>query len=292
MSTVIKLSAWVLKLAGDLTEEGRIARFDLLHTVEGEMPERCHSMNVADGISDIDMIANELMTTAEQDAATRAAGSSQRYVVAAFRGKNQEADVTFPFVLSGRRGAGFGSFGDSDSPNEKGVIGVSLRQMNESHRLIMNMANATAGHLVQENERIRAQRDKLEEDRFKLRLEAEELLDRKEERELEKARELQRAKRADEMIGMLLSLAPLVLSRLLGKDAGKMVEGVALRDMSVGKLLGNLSESEIMGVINSLEGQNRMVFLEAYKSYRDEHMRKDAEKPRELQDAPPVDQKH
>jgi len=52
-----------------------------------------------------------------------------------------------------------------------------------------------------------------------------------------------------------------------GAGSGHDVKHAVARDTVIARLLENLSEKEALGVVEALEGTNRLVFMELYKSY-------------------------
>jgi hypothetical protein len=280
-----KFLKWLIRQFAHLTEKGRICRVDLMHTIEGEGADRCGRWDPEEG-QDIEMLSQEIWECAEHDASTRSAGTRQRYVVLTFdRPDVLDPVASFPFVITSRGMPGY--LGDnSDPPNEKGVTAQLIRQVENQHRIIMHSASAQAMEL----ERERAARMKAEDRAMSMLEKEQELLDRHAERQIETAKNLMRAKRQDDMMAVLIGLAPLVAAKFLGgnEGIGKLAEAGAARSMAIGQILKNLSQEEAIGIMQSLKGTNKMAFLELYKSYAEEDEKTQAEKPEVLRDAAPA----
>jgi len=259
----------------------KIERFELYHTVEESPAERIQVFGGLEEGVDPQELGQALWEMGENDAATRALGVPQRYVVWSFRTGNPEMDSQWAFSIRGKTNArGSLDMGESsDPPTERGVAGAVLRHNEALHRMMMLMTDATAGRLAAELQQER-QRRKESEDKMSAMLDMrEQLLDQKAERELHTAQETAKARRHDEMMTMFISMAPLLLSQVLGQKGFGADAGAAMRDTAIGKMLKGLSQEEAMGVIGSLKDNNRMAFMELYKSYAQESAEAEEKKP-------------
>lgn len=275
---------WIKFQVADLTEKGPITRVEVWHSIEGEGAERCQVFGVEQGAS-VDELAQMVWDTAEHDASTRTPGVTQRYSVAAYRGENIEHEGQHPFNIRGHGTGGLMLGQDTESPTERGQTAHMMRHDGDMHRMMMLMANSTAGALATELDRERKRRELVEDRMLDVTRLYQEVLDKKQERELEAAREATKARRQDELMGMVMSMMPLMLSKLLGGGAeGGM--GAVLRDQAIGKFLKSLSREEGEALLSSLSGPHRMAFLEFYTSYSKEDAKDQAKKPIILRDPP------
>ena len=269
-------------------DEGRnIIRFELYHSVDGEGGARLHSLPVTTPMN-VGEASQELYTQAEVDSETRSSGVPQRYIVAAFCESEREPLYTFPFLIRPNPLSAHKLMGqDTEPPTEKGMLSHVMRHDETMHRMMMVMADATAGKLAnavtQKDERIAH----LEEQQAKFFEMSQRLLDRTQERELERSLAVQRAKRMDELMGMAMAYTPMVLGAITGKLAPKTMEPLAkskARDDGIRQLLSNLSEEEAMNVIGAMKPANQAVLIQLFQSYQEDVKKEQASKPEILRD--------
>lgn len=266
---------------GDETPQP-LCRVDLLHTVDGDGIEKLETMRVSDD-TDPENLAGELYAAAEHDAQTRTSGNVQRYVVLAFRETSERAehDSSFAFICrvnSSKLLMG----GDTEPPTDKGVTAHYMRHDENMHRIMMQTQEALMGRVATELARETTRREKAEERNDKLKEREEELLDRKFEREMMRAQALQSQKFFAELAGLVTTVAPLVMGRLLAGKEGAMAPSA--RDVSVQKFLKSLSQTEVQGIIASLKTPNQIALMELYNSYAESEKVSEAKKERILQD--------
>ena len=279
------LVGWIRKQVADLTEDGVIDRFELWHVVDGESGERCQTISRPDGEDenfDVELLAQGIWDIAEHDSGTRTTGVPQRYVVWAFRaGAGDEPCSTHPFILRGRGASPFMMGGDTEPPTEKGQIAAHLRHSENQHRMIMHFAESLSGRLSKELDSERQLRVTLQDKVVESYSVFQDLLDRKADRETEQARELSKARRHDEMMGMLMAFVPLIMAKLAGgKDGiGQILPKQGLRDHAIGKFMRELSQEEFMGILKSVSPAKQAALLEVYKSYREDDQKEELKKP-------------
>jgi len=257
-----------------------VNRFELFHAVEGEGAERCQvfpteeSMNLAE-------LAQQIWDVAETDAETRTAGMPQRYVLWSYHGEAMEPQSQHPFTLRGRAaGALMTSSQDSEPATDRGERAQQMRQLENQHRMIMLMADSTAGRLVTELQREQARREAAETRMMEITRREQDLLDRKAERDLAVAKEESRQAVIHDLARSVMSFVPLLAAKFLagtGPIAG--TANGAARDQAVGRVLKNLSTEEIEGVMSNIKDKNKLAFIELYKSYRDDDAKEQEKKP-------------
>lgn len=298
-----RLEKWVNRMVTDLTDEGPVVRFELWHAVDGLNSTRLETIAIpslptgpskpnedgeeeileaGDAVSGSDIV-DSFMEAAESDAATRM-GSPQRYVSLAFRAeKTDEHSASFAFLIRPSREARLGD--DSEPGTERGVTAHVLRHNENVHRLLMQASETMLGRACQELERERGRREKAENFRDEFVLKYQELMDRTTERRIHEARELQKAKRLDELMGVVTAMVPLALAKFLpGAPGVPSLPGAQdPTAMGVQKIFGNMSEKELMGVLQALDGPNRMAVMQLYEQMRERDAAERAEKPEILQ---------
>lgn len=273
------LTKWVTRMMADLTEEGPPHRFELYHTVDGGV-ERLEIVRLKEG-SEASDISQLLFDSARHDMETRS-GGHQRYTVALFRSENQsEPEVQFPFRLQPKVGSSW-SGGDTEQPTEKGERAQVMRVQNESHSIIMRMAESVGGRLSHENDRLHKELLEARQREHLRNLEFEDLQDRRMDREVERAARLQREKMMGDLVGSLLPLAPHVVSQLLSavskigsggkKDESKnghesevakaltpRASDAEAREVLLKDLFANMSQEEQKGLFQAVDPMHRMV---------------------------------
>jgi len=284
------LLKWLTRYLSDVTEEGVIARFELFHTIEGEHADRLELWrNSADDPRDPQELAQEMQDAADRDIQSRISGQPQRYAVYAFRAENEahEGQMSFlvrPSLHQSRYGE------DSEPPTEKGVIAHFMRQNENMHRLMIGSQQATVGQLTSDLERERSARQKSEDLHWNMFDKYQKLLDKEHERRIAEAKELMKARRLDEMLGVATALLPIVVTKLLGSvnqqstpapttalAQAPMAPALAAeyptdpKDVAIRQFFAGLSEVEISGVLGSLSGTNQLALAELHRAFSDEH---------------------
>lgn len=283
------LANWIGKLAADLTPEGSITRLVLWHSVDGDGGDTLCTIEMEGRPQDEDPddLVMEIWDEAWQDACTRPQGSHQRYVVQAYRGDNSQSEDSKPFTIQGT--AVTSLIGNAtEPPTPRGLLSQEMRQNDTMHAMMIRMCEATAGSTSvallkerEENERLRQKGYEFIELREKL-------LDRQHERDMER----DKAKRTDERVDALLTLAqgllPMVAAKFLG--AGKPgnsadetvavsspavlpssgIAAAAARDKSVGGLLSSLRPEQIENIFATLDPEQSLALMEVYTTHRDE----------------------
>lgn len=271
--TIIK---WLNRQSADLTEEGAITLYELYHAVTGENPERLERFPASD---DNEELSHSIWSIAEHDASTRTSGRVQRYLICAYRDKENEPSSSHPFKVMGKAVNILSD--DSDPASEKGALGAVMSQNKALHNTLMQLTEATSGRLARDLEVERRKREALETRLMEQFEKIQSIEDRAHERELEKARELRSAQRHEQIMGMLVSVAPAMLSRIIGSNsAGASM----MRDESLGQFLKNISAEEMGAVMNALKTPNRIALLELYAAHRDKFEAEEKDKPKILRE--------
>ena len=285
------LVRWLTRYLSDVTEEGAIARFELFHTIEGEHADRLELWrNSADDPRDPQELAQEIQDAADRDVLSRISGQPQRYGVYAFRAENEEHESQLSFLV--RPGLHQTRYGeDSEPPTEKGVIAHFMRQNENMHRLMIGSQQATVGQLTSDLERERSARQKSEDLHWSMFDKYQKLLDKEHERRIAEAKELMKARRLDEMLGVATALLPIVITKLIGTinpqptPATTTSEPLAVtpappalaaeypvdpKDAAIRLFFAGLSEVEISGVLGSLSGTNQLALAELHRAFSEE----------------------
>lgn len=286
-----KLTVWIKSRLTNIDiedDEGKATtRFELYHAVDGEGMGRVHTMPVTSPMNAAEA-AQEFYGCAESDAETRTSGVPQRYIIGAFCESEREPTHSFAFVIKSNPLSYSKLLGqDTEPPTDKGMIAHVMRHDETMHRMMMVMTDATAGKLAhavaQKDERIQYLEEKMMSS-FEM---YQKLLDRSQDRELERAEAIQRSKRMDELMGMAMAYAPILMGAIAGKLAPKNLEPLAkskTRDDSIRQLLSNMSEEEATKVISSLKPMNQAALIALFQSYQEDVKKEQEGKPEILRD--------
>ncbi len=263
----------------DVTEEGSISRFDLMHTTDGGLAERIAACRLkGPGEDDALDIVQTLWSEAEHDTTSREGGTSERYVILAFRSDTQQdPEAQYGFRIQCK--APF-SGASSEAPSEKGERAQSMRHSNENHNIMLRFAEAVGGRLAGELDRETKRRHELEEKIAKMSDAFEDHQDRRLDREILRAGLLQREKLMGDVVQSLVPLIPLVAAGLISKFAGagtdkngkhsevaKMLtanSGVSERETLLKTFFANLDDAEGAKLLEAIKPLNRTALIEIH----------------------------
>jgi hypothetical protein len=262
-----KVVKWMTKMLSSLTENGRVCRVELFHTIEGAPADRCIALGIEEG-QDVGELSQELWEVAEHDSSTRDFGMPQRYVIRLFDVPTGDDHLAvYPFTIRGRATSAY-SDSASEPANERGLMAQFMRTIENQNRLLVHNAALTSSELDRAVKRARDAEDR----ELITRKLHEELQDRTVEREIQKAKEIMRAKRTDELIGQVIPLLPLLLTKFL---QGAITTPAALQmpekspfDAEIEAFLTGLTRDEMQGVMTALRGVNQLTMVEIWKSYQ------------------------
>lgn len=288
MTEPADLLKWIRRQRLDIhageDEEGRtIVRLDLIHTIDGEGFEKLETFMVSDDNESEDL-ASRLYDAALHDSETRMSGAPQRYSVLGYRKlEARDHECQYPFVI--RQASTQNMMGSgTEPPTDKGVTAHYMRHDENMHRLMLQGSEAMMGRLANELQRETARRVSAEDQVLKVREHEQELLDRKMERELRFGRELHNAKFLADLGGLVTSLAPLIVGKLL---AGKESIGTAAplgRDLSIQKFMKTLDQDKIMKIMAALDPAQQVTLFELYQSYAQDEEKEQQKRPEVLRD--------
>jgi hypothetical protein len=271
------LVKWLTRMLADITEAGAIGRFELIHKIEGEHAERLDIWRSdADSPRNPDDLAQEMQDAAQRDAQSRVSGLPQRYVVYAFRGQSEDHESQHAFLV--RPGSHVTRLGeDSEPPNDKGVIGQSMRHSESVHRLLITGGEVMIGRLSSELEKERDARQKAEQLNWSVFEKYQSLLDREHERRIAEAKELMKARRVDELMGVVTALVPILATKLLGKPPAAAADQPQLgpatdsapdpKDLAVRHFFSCLSETEITSILGCISSSSQIALAQIHSSF-------------------------
>jgi hypothetical protein len=271
------LVKWLTRLLSDVTEGGAIGRFELIHKIEGEHAERLDIwQNGSDNARSPEELAQEIQDSAQRDVQSRVTGIPQRYVVYAFRGQSDDHESQHAFLV--RPGLHLSKQGeDSEPPTDKGVIAHALRHDENVHRLFISGGEALIGRLSTELERERDARSKAELQNWTMFEKYQGLLDRDHERRIAEAKELMKARRVDELMGVVTALLPILATKLLGGGqpqqlpaASDATVAVDPKDAAVRHFFACLSETEISSILGCISSSSQIALAQLHGAFSNE----------------------
>jgi hypothetical protein len=274
--TIVK---WLTRMLADITEAGAISRFELIHKVEGEHAERLDIWRCdSDSPRSPDDLAQEVQDSAQRDAQSRVTGLPQRYVLFAFRAQNEEHESQHAFLV--RPGSHLSRMGeDSEPPTEKGVIAQSMRHGESMHRLFISGGDVLIGRLSSELDKERDARAKAEQLNWSFFEKYQTLLDREHERRIAEAKELMKARRVDELMGVVTALVPILATKLLGNAPARAGEPPQLgspqtapdpKDVAVRHFFSCLSETEVTSILGCISSSSQIALAQIHSSFTGE----------------------
>jgi len=273
------LIKWLTRFLSDLTEDGPVTRFELLHKIEGESADRLEVWQHSQEKSrEPEELAQEVQDAAERDMGSRTTGQPQRYVVCVYRADSAQHESQHAFQL--RPPLHFAKRGeDSEPPTEKGIVAHFMRHDENVHRLFVSSGEALIGRLATEVERERSARVKAEELNWSMFEKYQGLLDREQQRRVEEAKELMKARRVDELMGVVTALLPILATRFLGGQQPALAlqpgvtnalpapETIDPKDAAVRHFFSRLSETEISSVLGCLASSNQIALAELHRAF-------------------------
>jgi hypothetical protein len=271
------LVKWLTRLLSDVTEGGVIGRFELIHKIEGEHAERIDIWrNESDNARSPEELAQEIQDSAQRDVQSRVTGIPQRYIVYAFRGQSDDHESQHAFLV--RPGLHLSKQGeDSEPPTDKGVIAHCLRHDENIHRLFISGGDALIGRLSTELERERDARSKAELQNWTMFEKYQGLLDRDHERRITEAKELMKARRVDELMGVVTALLPILATKLLGGGQLQQLPAAAdatitvdPKDAAVRHFFSCLSETEISSILGCISSSSQVALAQLHGAFSNE----------------------
>jgi hypothetical protein len=271
------LVKWLTRLLSDVTEGGAIGRFELIHKIEGEHAERIDIWrNESDNARSPEELAQEMQDAAQRDVQSRVTGIPQRYIVYAFRGQGDDHESQHAFLV--RPGLHLSKQGeDSEPATDKGVIAHALRHDENIHRLFISGGEALIGRLSTELERERDARSKAELQNWTMFEKYQGLLDRDHERRITEAKELMKARRVDELMGVVTALLPILATKLLGGGQLQQLPAAAdatitvdPKDAAVRHFFSCLSETEISSILGCISSSSQVALAQLHGAFSNE----------------------
>jgi hypothetical protein len=238
------------------------------------MEDRLETIVIEEG-ADPAALTEHAWSLSELDCAARPRGAQQRYTLRFFRAGSEERDSQISWLHRGRAAMHEGHAGDTDPPDQRGLVAVALRSMIESNRQLAIMTESVAGTLAQELTEERRQRKALEARQQEQMILQNSLLDMRAERELTMQAEARKSVRNERLFEGLSSLVLLVGGEFL-RSRGLNATTSHTRDAAFAEFMKSLNEEQIQGIVKVLGPDQALFVVEALKQFKREHDEREA----------------
>jgi hypothetical protein len=282
-----ELTKWVANALTEVTEDGGLSRLELYHAIEGEGLERLQVIRLdADNQLSAEEISERLWTLAEMDAENRTMELRQRYEVRSYIGTNEDQESLCGFVISPTSRVGMPHGSSSTPPTERGTIAHFMSHDERMHTLMVQYSESTAARLMRENKHQADVIQKQNDNAMKVYELVQNLMDKQTERDIERAKATQSARRLDDFMGLLLTITPLIAAKYLGPKAEALASpslpAKAARDESVMQFLSTLRSDQFATILSALDTSQQISLVHLAKDFALESEKRDAHKPEVL----------
>lgn len=226
--------------------------------------------------TDLDLLADSIIDTLVQHA--NGLGELQRYELLSFAGTGAAHMKTHTMNHRGPSLSDDGSGSDSgmdmpgsmtEGPTTRGHMHMMMRMTNDMHKSSIggygNMVLMLTRQLEQREARIQ-QLERTNTETFRLQ---QELLDRHEEREIERAKRRRRTEIEDMVVKQVFMVAPTIVNKLLGQNL--LPESKNGDTELIKALLDSLSEEQMAQIQHIFKPEQFQAVADLYLKYKDEH---------------------
>lgn len=263
---------WVKDRMNDLRGDGlgAFTSIEAHHALdEDNGSETLKRVGIRDGDDPLD-VAQELWDAIEDDANSRVEGRMQRYVLLAFRDGQKDPEERKSLRMSGRATMNFLG-GDTEAPTGSGHLAQLMRHNEQLTTRLMQLNDMTTGRLARDLEAERQRNLVLEKERSSMFEMYQELQDKAHERKMEIEKEEAKQRRYQEVMGLVMSVAPLAMSRMLSAPVGgNQLPAAGARDESTHQFLKSLSEEEaqkLLAVVQTFPMEKQMALMALYQEH-------------------------
>lgn len=257
---------WLRKQLMVMKAEGRCTRIVLRHVVQGnKVGNEVASWNCPIELDEqwIQDTVNEVETSAHTDAG--GLGGPQKYMLFAFFERSEAKPLArFPFLehASDDVGGGDGDELDTESPNAKGLTAQLMRHNEALMRTTMMGITQIIGTLQRQVSKQSETIEKLVQEKFDNLDTMEQLLGKKQERELEMREAETKQKLLTDAAEKAMALMPIVVSKLTGKA---LPGAPTANDELLKTFLSTITPEQLDKLTSILSPEQTMVVLELYQ---------------------------
>ncbi len=252
-------------------EHRQCIKLELAHAMHGFRGDdlctwtREEDPELFDDLTRVERLTNEIIAKAESEADAYGQGT-HRFVLKTHQYMGGTARSSFS-VAAGFTGGDEltvgGGIGQADRPDATGVLAMQMRH-NERHMLNQSqMFQGTISVLSRQNTELAAENAALRAERNAFFRQLEEASSLKDERDLKGMAQIASDGRKDKALGKILSLAPVVASKFLGKET--MPGAQSPLSMLINELGESLSNEQMMQIASKLKMEQQVLFMEAMR---------------------------
>lgn len=215
-----------------------------------------------DDLTRIEKLTTEILEKATEEADGYGTGA-HRFVLRTqqYLGGHSKCSFSITAGFSGEEMVAGG--GMADQPTAAGVLAMQMRHNERHMQTQAQMFHGTIQVLSRQNTELAAENAALRQERNAFYRQLEEASSHKDERDLKGLAQIASDNRKDKAMGKMLQLAPVVASRLLGKES--MPGAQSPLAMLVNELGSSLSNEQIMKIAGTLKMEQQVLFMEAMR---------------------------
>jgi hypothetical protein len=218
-----------------------------------------------------DDIAKDIIVEAVDDAKNHPKGFTQTYAILVYRGTEEVYQARRIFNVKGR-GNNFDTddvIQESEPTNEKGMLALAMRNMDAAMSRLQQMSHQISTFYDRELERKRKEVEELQKSRFATYALIENMLDRKQERDLNLRREARMEDLKDKGIKKLEQFLPMfagkVMPALLTNGASPELKKLGQEtgiQLTIGSFFESLTKEQFKQILGILSQDEVIAFME------------------------------
>lgn len=271
---------WIRKQVMVQRGEGRCTRLLLRHVVQGnKVGNEVASIIVPEEWSDewIQDSVNEIETSAHTDAG--GIGGPQKYMVFAFFERSEAKPLArFPFLehASDEGSDEEGAELDTESPNARGLTAQLMRHNEALMRTSMMGITQIISTLQRQVSKQSDTIEKLVEEKFNNLEMMENVLSKKQERDIELREAENKQKLLTDAAEKAMGLMPIVVNKLMGKT---VMPAPSINDELLKSFLSSITPEQLDSLVSILKPEQSMVVMELYQKLLQSKESGDSESP-------------
>lgn len=265
------LNQWIRKQLYVERDEGQPARFVLKHVGAGNKlgSEVCAiavPKNPAQRGDDfVEATIGELEATANQDAG--GLGGVQSYVVQAYFHGEEKPLARYTFKVQGADDDDEGGSMSSEPPNKVGITSQLMRHQEAIFRTAVMSNSQVVGTLMRQNQMLADMVEKFMADRVDSVNVLEQMLSRKQERELEVQQATAKQAMLQDAFDKVMTLAPVVVAKIAGKGVVPGVESPI--EVQIKGFLETITPDQLETLSGALKPEQQLALAEMYQALQE-----------------------
>lgn len=236
---------------GEVLERGQVTRVELLHS-SGDGRDLLDTLDVPEE-GDPKDFAQEIFDVAFAHAETMA-GTVQRYTCLAYFNDEPRHAYQVAFICNSR-GMLLEGEEHTEPANLKGTLAHFMRHNENNHKLLVGSLGEIIGSLKSSLREETDQRRALQDQVDRTFILNQQLLDRSQDREIERAKAARRDQRMDQLLGTAMNVLPALLQRM--STPSDVPSGGSPLEEATKDLLCNLSAEEHTALLEVVSSKTR-----------------------------------